>query len=381
MKRTAFAAILLVALTAQTTAAQPRPRRPVDRPFGTVVAPLAAATAAEKSPAVVVGVMHRGRVLHEAAYGTADIASSVPAWSGMPMQIGSITKQMTAAGILRLQEQGALDIDDDVKKWIPELDTRGHAVTLRHLLTHTSGVPEFLSMLTEFWQPITVERVISLTNSGQWQFAPGARFSYNNTGYWLLGLVIDRASGRAWGEFLRTELFLPAGMTETGICGEPPLGPAPVGYIELAGGRRMTADPVDMTIPGAAGAICSTAGDLLRWTHALTTNRILSEASFNEMRTPATLGGGDGIGYGLGLSLGSARGGRHMIGHGGSIFGFQSSQRHDIEGEFTVIVLTNISPQSGAPPAELSQAIYDAWRRSVLSKRDVASRYQVSGVR
>lgn len=357
MRRPLSLAFLLLALTAAEVSAQRL--RPVLRPFGASVNPLATRALERPVPGIVVGVMHRGRVLVERGYGEA--APGVPAWGGSVFQVGSITKQMTAAGILRLQEQGKLSLDDDVRTWIPSLDTRGHVVTLRHLLSHTSSIPEFLVSVEDFWAPITTDEVIRLTNALPWQSVPGHRFTYNNTGFVLLGAVIERASGLPWSEYLRRELFVPLGMTSTGVCGEPAPGEVPTGYLEVSRGVVQPITPIDMTIPGAAGAICSTVGDLMRWSDGLVHGRALSAESFAEMTTPATLNDGRQLSYGLGIGLSTNPWGKREIEHGGSILGFQSVLVHDLDQDLVMVVLVNITPMSGAPASDLVNEIIRTW--------------------
>lgn len=335
------------------------PRRGAKPGFGSRVYRLASAAVDNPAPGVIVGVMKDGQVLHDAGYGVESVKASEPAWSGSVFQIGSVTKQMTAAGILALQETGTLSLDDDVREWIPELDTRGYEVTIRHLLNHTSGVPEFLVRVSDPWSPISSERVLLLTNSMPWASAPGERFSYNNTGYWLAGLIIERASERPWYEYLRSRLFLPAGMTSTAMCGTDPFTFVPEGYV-LWGGSSVATRAVDMSVPGAAGSICSTAGDLMRWNDALWNGELLSPESLSEMRARTRLSGDRTYGYGLGVGL-LNRGGRTVMAHGGSIQGFQSDLFYDPVDDLTIVVLMNIT-SGGAPATALSEDIYGEWR-------------------
>lgn len=310
-------------------------------------------------PGIIVGVMHRGEIIVEKGYGEA--APGQPAWSGSVFQIGSITKQMTAAGILRLRDQGKLSLDDDIRVWVPSLDTEGHIVTLRHLLTHTSGVPEFLTTVQDFWAPITTDEIIKRTNDLTWQSPPGQRFSYNNTGFVLLGAVIERASGLGWSEYLRRELFVPLGMTSTGVCGEPAPGAVPTGYLEVRSGVVQAIRPIDMSLAGAAGAMCSTVGDLMRWSDGLVHARVLSAPSVEEMTTRARLSDGRQLGYGLGIGISTNRWGMREIEHGGSILGFQSVLVHDLDQDLIMVVLVNLTPMNGAPASDLVNQMISSW--------------------
>lgn len=366
----AVAVVFAISFTADAA-----PRRGAKPGFGSRVHPLATNAVNDPAPGVIVGVAAGGRTLHDAGYGIESVDSANPAWSGSNFQIGSVTKQMTAAGILTLQQDGYLSLDDDVREWIPELDTRGHAVTIRHLLNHTSGVPEYLSILADPWSPITAARVILLTNALPWASPPGARFSYNNTGYWLAGEIITRASGRPWFQYLRERLFLPAGMTSTAMCGTEPFDEVPLGHV-LRNGSAISSPAVGMTVAGAAASICSTTGDLLRWNEALWHGSLLSDASRAEMIRPALLTGST-YPYGLGIAI-LRRSGRTVYAHGGSIQGFQSDLLYDPVDRLSIAVLMNIT-SDGAPATKLAEQIYTEWRRYAAARGAFEASPSISG--
>lgn len=236
-------------------------------------------------PAVQIAVSDGGQIIYSAAFGMSDRESATAATPRSVLQIGSITKQFAAAAILRLAERGALTLDDRIEKFVPEFKPPGGAtITLRHLLTHTSGVrgispPEYA--------PLTREQFIKLIDGQPLEFTPGTKFSYSNSGYRLLGYAIESITGKSFADFVHSELALPLGLLDTGVCGTSTV-PLPDGYGLVQGTwRRIPA--IHMSVPFAAGALCSTASDLVRWSHLLATGRVVLPASYATMTTPTRL--------------------------------------------------------------------------------------------
>src|SRR5688572_4069517 len=222
---------LLLTLAHFSVAAAPR-RRAVQHP-SPAAAPAAIVTAASQAseaalkagaPAVQVAVSDRGRIIYAAAFGVSDRESATAATPRSVLQVGSITKQFTAAAILRLAERGALTLDDRIEKFVPEFNPRGATITLRQLLSHTSGMRRAWFPPGPPWPdltaPATRAQVIQGLNSGQLlDFAPGVQWSYSNAGYMLLGYAIESITGRSYADFIHTELALPLGLIATGVCG------------------------------------------------------------------------------------------------------------------------------------------------------------------
>jgi D-alanyl-D-alanine carboxypeptidase len=339
--------------------------RTVVRPSGLEkeVDVIAAAALQRPLPGFTVAASRDGRGLIDKGYGFSNVETSTPAWSGSVYQIGSITKQFTAAAILRLQERGALSIEDEITKWVPDFPVRGRKITLRHLLNHTSGVPNYTNYLTDAYKPMTPGEIYALAGSRPVEFEPGDRWAYNNTGYHVLGVVIEKASGKSYGSFLREEFFTPIGMTSTSYCGESPNSEVPAGYIDVPGAKRFTAvAPANMSLVYAAGGICSTSGDLLRWNDALHEGRVLKPASYEAMTSPAILNSGQAVGYGFGLGLGSDAIGGRSFEHGGSVLGFQSYLVYYPDYRVSVVSLVNITPLSGAPAPDLGEKVAEKLR-------------------
>jgi CubicO group peptidase (beta-lactamase class C family) len=335
----AFALVLAIGAVAPADAAR---RRVVHRPAGEWI-PVAMADALaqgalqEGAPGVSIAIAH-GETRFSRGFGR-DIVPGAPVTPQTIFQIASLTKQFTAAAILALDEEGRLSVADPVTRWIPELDLAPRNVTLHHLLTHTSGLRTETELLVDPYSPIAQADMIELIESRGFASEPGTAEAYNNAGYWLLGVVVERVTGLSYGSFLEGRFFVPLGLTRTAVCGTGPAVPVPVGSYELFGGTT-PARPIDMSVAGAAGALCSTAGDLVEWSRALSSGRAVSAASFQKMIAPATLSDGTSLDYGYGLGLGTI-GGAFALTHAGTIPGFQTYSVHIPSRRITVVVLVN----------------------------------------
>jgi CubicO group peptidase (beta-lactamase class C family) len=301
----------------------------------------AEATLKAGAPAVQIAVSQRGRVIYAEAFGVVDRESATTATPRSVLQTGSITKQFTAAVILRLAEQGALTLDDRIEKFVPEFNPRGTTITLRHLLTHTSGIG---AISPAEYSPLTREQFIKLVDGQPFQFAPGSKFSYSNTGYRLLGYAIESITGRSFADVVHSEFALPLGLLDTGVCGSFNV-PAPDGY-GLLQGKWTRIAAIEMSVPFAAGALCSTASDLTRWAHLLATGRVMLPSSYAAMIEPARLTNNALVPYGFGQFLQPLLG-RQAVWHTGGIPGFQSSLVYFSDSDLAVAVLVNALP---APP-------------------------------
>jgi CubicO group peptidase (beta-lactamase class C family) len=306
------------------------------------------------SSGVAVLVARDGKVVFQGGFGFADIANKVRITPQTKFRIGSVTKQFTAAAVLRLAEEGKLSLDDSIAKHFPDF-SHFSGVTVRHLLTHTSGLhsytekPEVLSRLTE---PIEPAALIALFRNDPPDFAPGAGFHYSNSAYFMLGEMVAKVSGKTFGSYLRETFFEPLGMIETGIYvnSAPPPGMA-IGY-SSADDKFKPALDWDMSWTGGAGALYSTVGDLFRWTEALFSGRVVNKTSFQAAATPVELpASADGLTmkYGYGLMMYEIKR-LPAIGHAGGLPGWLSDLVHLPKHNCTVVVLANAAmPQ----PSEL----------------------------
>jgi CubicO group peptidase (beta-lactamase class C family) len=296
-------------------------------------------------------VAQEGEILYQNGYGYADIGHEVRITPETKFRIGSISKQFTAAAILKLQEQGKLNVQDKLSKFLPDYP-RGDEVTLHHLLTHTSGIHSYTNK-QDFLKTVTVEvtpeELVDSIREDKFDFDPGEKQSYCNSGYFILGYIVEKVSGKSLGDYLKETFFDPLNMKDTGIHHwSLVLDHEATGY-SYTGGKVQKAQNWDMSRAGGAGALYSTVGDLYRWNQALFSGKVLKESSLKAAFTPAKLNNGEigtgagSEGYGYGWAIGESRG-LNLISHGGGLHGFSSYLMRLPEKDFTVAVLANSLP-------------------------------------
>jgi CubicO group peptidase (beta-lactamase class C family) len=303
-------------------------------------------------PGVSVAVVQAGDTLLKRGYGFVDLEWDVPTPvdAEVSYEIGSVTKQFTAAAVLLLAEEGDLDLDADLTAYV-DFDTQGRAVPVRRLLDHTSGIRGYTEM--PIFGEISVldlprDSLVTLVEREPFDFEPGRAQIYNNSAYFLLGLIIEKVSGQPYEDFVEDRLFGPAGMDDSYYCSESAVRARRAHGYDATGPESLDrAGYLDHTWPYAAGSLCSTVGDLVRWTYALHGGRILSDASYRTMTTPAPLEDGTPIRYAMGLGV-DAPGGRRVVQHGGGINGFLSQLSWYPDEELTVAVLQNSAGPRGA---------------------------------
>jgi D-alanyl-D-alanine carboxypeptidase len=297
-----------------------------------------------------IGVKRGDDLLMVRGYGSADIENGVPVTAETVFRIGSVTKQFTASAVMQLVEEGKIGLDDPVTEYLPDYPTQGHEVTVRHLLTHTSGIKSYTGL--ESWRPkmtldLTDEELVALFKDEPFDFAPGERYQYNNSGFYLLGLVIEKASGETYREYLNGHLFGPLDLSGSSYCDERPIIPGRAEGYERVDGELVNDAYLSMNQPGAAGALCSTVPDLLSWTAALRAGQVVSGESYEKMTTAFTLTEGSTTGYGFGLGVGEFHG-HPIVSHGGGINGFASMMSHYSDMDLDVVVLSNTAgPHTG----------------------------------
>jgi D-alanyl-D-alanine carboxypeptidase len=277
-------------------------------------------------PGVAVLVARNGKPVYRRGFGLADMDHKTAITPEMVFRIGSVTKQFTAAVILRLAEQGKLSLQDDITRYLPGYPTQGKTITIENLLTHTSGIADYTALPA--WQShmkrdFTVQQVIDLFKDQPMNFAPGTQWAYSNSGYFLLGAIIEKVTGRTYSEVLQTEILAPLGMKHSGYGKSVPSFPGEVWGYERQGDKVMAADSLSMTSPYAAGAIVSSVDDLLRWDNGLNSGRVLKPESMQRMWTSYTLANGKPTGYGYGWLISTYEGHRIQE-HNGGINGFFS---------------------------------------------------------
>lgn len=323
-------------------------------------------------------VAQNGKILLDKGYGYANLEWQVPNSPEAKFRLGSITKQFTAASILLLEQRGKLKTDDPVKKYLPDAPAAWDKITIYNLLTHTSGIPSFTGFpdyqSTEAIAT-TPEKLVARFRNKPLDFAPGEKWSYSNSGYVLLGYLIEKISGQSYIDFLQQNVLKPLGMNDSGYDSNSsiilhraygyspgPNGPVNAGYI-------------DMSIPFSAGALYATTHDLLRWEEGLFGGKVLSPASLKKMTTPFKEN------YACGLFV-QAVNGHLKIEHGGGIEGFNTDLAYYPDDKLTIAVLGNLN--GGAPDAIAAQlaavvhgekVVLPSERKEITVPPDILAKY------
>ena len=318
-----------------------------------------------KSAGLVIAVAEQGRPVFIRGYGQASLEWQVPMSTDAVFRIGSITKQFAAAAILLLSEQGKLSIDDKLAKFFPDFP-RASEVSVRQLLNHTSGIHNYpgdserIIVRTGMAVPELVEHLGTLG----YDFDPGTSWSYSNSGYFLIGAIIEQVSGQSFRDFARQRLFDPLGMPDTAVDVDTEVARhRATGYSSDPASKSAfrNADFTDMSVPHAAGAIRSTAEDLIKWTAALHGGRVLNPVSYKEMTTAVNVPGAkEQPRYGMGLHTEPLLG-HPAFRHGGSIDGFEARLAYLVNTRTTLVILANT--EGGA--RDLDEAVVKAlWQSS-----------------
>ncbi len=295
----------------------------------------------------VVLVARGSEVLLSKGYGSANLEWDVPNTPTTKFRLGSITKQFTAASVLLLEERGKLSLDDPIKKHVPDAPPAWDAITIFHLLTHSSGIPNFTN-LSEYssvkLRDTPVAKTIAIVRDKPLDFVPGERMSYSNSGYLLLGYLIERVTGASYEKFVTDNIFTPLGMKDSGYDSNTAvISRRAAGYAPSATGPGNAAF-VHMSVPHAAGALYSTVEDLLRWEQGLFGGKLLSPASLAKMTTAFKSD------YALGVVVRSENG-RKVVQHGGGIEGFNTFLAYYPDTRLTVAVLANLN---GEAPTQIA---------------------------
>ncbi|MEO5869074.1 MAG: serine hydrolase domain-containing protein [Gemmatimonadaceae bacterium] len=356
-----YVMLIAVVATALPAAAQTRSRAAATAAVDSIVA---RALQGGKAAGMSVGVVQGRDTLVLKGYGFADLEFDVPTPDRAVYEIGSVTKQFTASSILLLQERGQLSLDDPITKYLPSYPTQGHVITIRRLLDHTSGIkgytelPEFGNFMRRH-EPR--DSLVALFSTKPFDFESGDDMIYNNSAYFLLGLIIEKVSGMPYADFVQKNLFDKAGMSDSRYCSENAIVKRRAHGYDMSATGLVRAAYLDHLWPYAAGSLCSTAGDLVAWNRALHGGKILSPASYREITTPGTLNDGSRLRYAKGLAVHELAGHR-VIEHGGGINGFLSSSNYLPDDDAIIVVLVN-SAGPVAPDAiagQIAEAVFGA---------------------
>jgi len=317
---------------------------------------------ARKIPGLALAVVQDGRVAKRADYGLANLELKVPVQSNTVFEIGSLTKQLTAAAILLLIEEGLIELDAPIHTYLEGTPETWHEITVRHLLTHTSGLKSYTGMAGfELRRHLTQEQFIAATSACPLEFRPGDSWKYCNTGYNLLGFIIENVSRKGYWQFMAERIFGPLQMSST-----TNRLPSQV-ILNRAAGYEQTNHVLinrdyDLTDVFSAGAAVSTVADLVRWNLSLENGTLLNAKSRREMWAPARLRDGTLTHYGFGWRLDVVEG-HADVGHGGSTSGFSASLQRFPEDKLAVIILTNTDEQIAPELAKRVARFYFRARR------------------
>jgi CubicO group peptidase (beta-lactamase class C family) len=303
-------------------------------------------------PGLSVAVVQNGELVLAKGYGQANVELDAPCTADTVYQIGSITKQFTATAIMALVEEGKMALDDPIAKYLDNTPETWKDITVRHLLNHTSGIKSYTNV-AENMAKVRLDRtrddIIGTVRDLPLEFVPGDKWVYNNTGYFLLGLIIEKVSGKAYAEFLQERIFKPLDMNATRVNElQDIVKQRATGY--AWSGKLQNAEHASMSWPFSAGAIVSTVADLAKWDTALCSEKTLKRTSLDQMWTKTKLNGGKETEYGFGWGVSDYRG-HKLIGHGGGIHGFTTDIARFVNDKLTVVVLTNLSGPSANPAA------------------------------
>ena len=311
---------------------------------------------AQKIPGLSLGVMRRGKIVKAKGYGLASVELSVPVTPRSLFQTGSVGKQFTATAVMMLVEAGKIGLDDRIVQWFPEAPVAWREITVRHLLTHTSGIPDYGAEestmgkgVVDFHRAYTEDELVRTFAALPLEFQPGDKWSYSNTGYVLLGALIRRVTGEFYGDYLQEHIFRPLGMTSTRIISETDIIPNRSAGYRLVGGQIKNQEWVDPSLNTTAdGALYSSVPDMAKWDEALYGEKLLKRASLEQMWTPGKLNDGKSYPYGFGWRVDSVNGHRRVW-HSGAWQGFTMSIQRYVNDGLTVVVFTNLDENNSSP--------------------------------
>lgn len=314
------------------------------------------------SAGCALAIVRDGRIIYSRGYGMADLEQDIPITPASVFYVGSLSKQFTAMAIALLVQQGALGLDDDIRKYLPELPLYDKPITIRHLIHHTSGLMEYMPLLARAgWRPgapFGNQDVLEIVaRERHLNFQPGEQFAYSNTGYTLLALIVDRAASVHLDEFAEARIFSPLRMKDTHFHADATriVKRRAYAYEPLPSGGLRLAPPVPTRI--GAGGIFTTVEDLARWDQNFYDARVGGNMLIKQITTPGTLNGGQALEYAFGLEVRDYRGLR-VVEHGGDFAGYHAYLARFPDQRFSVILLCNLSNINQVPLAHAVADIY-----------------------
>lgn len=313
--------------------------------------------AAQEIPGCAVAVLRDGREVRVSGYGLANVELRVPVDERTVFQLGSLGKQFTAAAVMLLVEDGALRLDQPVSTYLPATPPAWRTVTVRQLLTHTAGLPDYETQDFDYTRPYTEEQLVALVFAKPPEYPPGARWSYSNSDYVVLGAVLRAASGKFWGDVVRDRLLGPAGMSSARVISEEDIVPWRAAGYRLVAGKLKNQEWVSPGLNATAdGSLYASIRDLVAWDRVLRERRLLRPASWKEIHAPVALAGGATFPYGFGWVVEPIHG-RPAHRHDGEWQGFHADLLRYPDDGLTVATLCNLA---GADPVRIDDRIVAA---------------------
>jgi len=337
--RKSFIAFVFLLLSLDTLA-QVKQDAQLTRSIDSLVAP----QFSDNQPGVSILVAKHGEIVYAKAFGSANLELNVPLRPEMVFDLGSITKQFTAVAILQLGEHGKLALRDSIQQYVKDFPSKGDTITIANLLTHTSGIPDYMQL--DFKDRYIERRdfspkaIIDSFKTRPLQFEPGTKFSYSNSGYFLLGYIIEQVSGESYEQYIQQHILSPLGLNNTFYKKPNEIIPNHVNGYKKTGELYQNADFWSATLPYAAGNLVSNTADLFKWHQALYGGKLLKKETLNKAFTPFILKDGSSAGYGYGWYQRDLNGVK-SIGHGGAITGFLTDEMYYPAADVYVVVLCN----------------------------------------
>ena len=325
-----------------------------DAPAGAIDDVVRAEMARQHIPGLAVAVVRGGALVTARGYGLANVEHDVPVTPDTIFQSGSLGKMFTAAAVMLQVEDGKIALSDSIARFFPGAPAAWKTITVRHLLTHTSGIPDYTDGAIDLRRDYTEDQLAQMAYRLKPDFTPGEKWKYSNTGYLLLGIIVRKASGKFYGDVLAERVFAPLGMKTTRVISEADIVPHRAAGYRLVKGELKNQDWVSPSLNTTAdGALYFSVRDLIAWDAGVRAGRILRAASWKEVFSPVRLNDGKTFAYGFGWALGT-RGGQPFYRHGGAWQGFKTHYARFDRGDLSIIVLANLQQ---ADPGKIVDAI------------------------
>ena len=313
----------------------------------------------QRIPGVAVAVVRGGEVMLAKGYGEANVEHHVPVTPETVFQSGSVGKQFTSTAVMLLVQDGKLALTDSITKFFPGAPASWKGITVRHLLTHTSGIPDYTTDAMDYRRDYTEDDIAQMAFKLTPEFPPGSRWNYSNTGYVLLGFIIHKVSGQFYGDVLRDRVFKPLGMQSARVISEADIVPHRAAGYQLVKGELKNQEWVSPSLNTTAdGSLYLSLQDYIAWDRGLRAKKILSPESWATVNTPVTLTSGNRYPYGFGWSIDTIAG-QLRIHHGGAWQGFQTYISRYIGDDMTIVALSNLGASQPVAIVDGIAAILD----------------------